>query len=311
MREALPPALVLTAGLGTRLAPLTDVRAKPAVPVGGVPLVRRVLCGLAGQGVTAAVMNLHHRPDTITREVGYGDAVGLRVRYSWESTLLGTAGAARHALDLLDEVFFIVNGDTLTDVDLQALLAAHERSGALVTLAVTNSPDPARYGGVCVDDAGRVTGFTRAGEDGAHFPGVQVVRAKAFRALTDGEPAATTSQLYPALIRQQAGSVVAHHVRTAFLDVGTPRDYHATCMAIAVGEGSNPPPAGSGCRIHETAVLHDTIVWDDVRIDAHCCLTDCVVTDGVHLPSGTRLEGQLIVAAPDGVTCAPLNHREP
>ena len=136
----MPPALVLTAGLGTRLAPLTDVRAKPAVPVAGVPLVTRVLRWLAEQGVTSTVLNLHHRPETITRHVGHGSDVGLHVRYSWESTLLGTAGGARHALDLLGERFFIVNGDTLTDVDLGGLLDAHERADAAVTLAVSDNP---------------------------------------------------------------------------------------------------------------------------------------------------------------------------
>ena len=304
----MPPALVLTAGLGTRLAPLTDVRAKPAVPVAGVPLVTRVLRWLAEQGVTSTVLNLHHRPETITRHVGHGSDVGLHVRYSWESTLLGTAGGARHALDLLGERFFIVNGDTLTDVDLGGLLEAHERADAAVTLAVSDNPDPSRYGGVVVDDGSRVTGFTRTGQPAGHFPGVQIVCASAFASLADGEPAATVGQLYDTLIQSRAGAVSAHRVgAVAFYDVGTPTDYHATCLAIASHERHTTVPRGSDSWVHPTAVLSGTIVWDDVRIDEGCHLTDCIVADGVRLRPGTRAERQMIIATTDGVTCTPLD----
>ena len=99
------PALVLTAGLGTRLDPITRLLAKAAVPLGGVTLIERVLGYLVSQGVTDVVLNLHHRPETIAAVVGDGAHIGpqgLRVRYSWEPRLLGSAGGPRHALPLLD-----------------------------------------------------------------------------------------------------------------------------------------------------------------------------------------------------------------
>ena len=114
------PALVLTAGLGTRLRPLTAVRAKPALPVAGEPLVRRILRWLAAAGVKRPVLNLHHLPETVTALVGDGADLGPSVRYSWEIPMLGSAGGPRRALPLLDaDRFLIVNGDTLTDVDLR------------------------------------------------------------------------------------------------------------------------------------------------------------------------------------------------
>jgi NDP-sugar pyrophosphorylase family protein len=134
-----PPrhALVLTAGLGTRLHPLTEVRAKPAVPIGGEPIVRRIARWLAGNGVTDLVLNLHHLPSSLTAIMGEGRDLGVRVRYSWEQpVVLGTAGGPRQALPLIDaDAFLIVNGDTMTDVDLGALHATHVSSKALVTLA--------------------------------------------------------------------------------------------------------------------------------------------------------------------------------
>src|SRR5581483_12452590 len=116
-----PPALVLAAGLGTRLRPLTDVRAKPAIPVGGEPMIRRIIRALAAQGVDRLVLNLHHLPHTLTAVVGDGSDLGVRVRYSWEPRILGSAGGPRLARAIVGAGrFWVINGDTLTDVDLAA-----------------------------------------------------------------------------------------------------------------------------------------------------------------------------------------------
>src|SRR5947208_11270909 len=123
-------ALVLTAGLGTRLRPLTDVRAKPAIPVAGEPMIRRIIRWLVSQGVDDLVLNLHHRPETLTSVVGDGRDLGARVRYSWEQPrILGSAGGPRLARPIVGaERFLIVNGDTLTDVDVARIADAHEAS---------------------------------------------------------------------------------------------------------------------------------------------------------------------------------------
>ena len=139
-------ALVLSAGLGTRLRPLTYIRAKAAVPVNGEPLVRRVIRWLAGHGVRDIVVNLHHRPATIAAVLGDGSDLDVRVRYTWEQPVLGSAGGPRRALPLLTDgtraPFLLVNGDTLTDLALTGLIAAHHESGARVTMAVIPNPRP-------------------------------------------------------------------------------------------------------------------------------------------------------------------------
>src|SRR5437868_12242562 len=156
-----PPALVLTAGLGTRLMPLTAARAKAAVPVNGVSLARRVVRWLADQGVTEQILNLHHQPETITRDIGDGSDAGVRVRYSWENPVLGSAGGPRRALSLLPQRFYLINGDTLTNLVLEDLLAEHVSRAALVTMALIPNPRPDKYGGVQLDGDGWITGFTR------------------------------------------------------------------------------------------------------------------------------------------------------
>jgi mannose-1-phosphate guanylyltransferase len=287
------PALVLTAGLATRLRPLSLVRAKAAVPVAGEPLVRRILRQLGEAGVREAVLNLHHLPHTITAVVGDGADLGIQVRYSWEVPILGSAGGPRRALPLLGAPrFLIVNGDTLADLDVAALIADHDRSGALVTLAVTEHTEPHKYGGAVVDAEGAVTGFSRRGsnESAYHVIGFQVAEASAFASLPDNAPTESVGALYPGLIRAKPGSVRAHVCEASFFDIGTPDDYLQTSLRIARLE----PDAslhGARTRVDPTAQIEESVLWDDVEIGAGALLRQCVVTDGVHVPAGTSWIG--------------------
>lgn len=331
-------ALVLTAGLGTRLRPLTYLRAKAAVPVNGETLARRAVRWLVSQGITEIVLNLHHRPDTVTASVGDGADMGARVRYSWEQPVLGSAGGPRHALPLLvdrvpdaprrpradvphqagPETFVIVNGDTLTNVDLASMSRHHAESGALATMALIPNPRPDIYGGVLLDDAGKVTRFTRAGvvRESYHFIGVQFTEARVFAGLADGVPAESVNALYPRLIRSDPGSVAAFVCDAGFRDIGTPADYLRTSVQLA-GEEGDRLIAGRNVRIADSAVVRGSAVWDDVVIGARSRLTDCVVADGARIPSDaayercailpaagrTAAEGERVV---DGLLIAPI-----
>ena len=295
----LPPALVLAAGLGTRLHPLTLCRAKAAVPVAGVPLICRHLTRLAAQGVRDVVVNLHHRPDTITAAVGDGAAAGCRVRYSWEPVLLGSAGGPRRALSLLDDRFFVVNSDTVCDVDLRGLLEAHIARNARVTLAVIPNPAPQRYGGVLTDADGWVRGFARAGDPRtpAHFVGIQIADASVFATLSDGEPVASIGGLYDTLLTRP-GQVAAHHVAGRFHDIGTTADYLETTRAIGADEGLPSVTLGRRSVVHPSARVERSVLWDDVIVPAGCVVTDCVLADGVQLAEETMLDRQAVVSAP-------------
>ncbi|MCA1652339.1 MAG: NDP-sugar synthase [Acidobacteria bacterium] len=244
-------ALVLTAGLGTRLRPLTYVRAKAAVPVNSEPLARRVIRWLCGHGISDLVLNLHHHPASIAAVVGDGADLGARVRYCWEQPVLSSAGGPRHALPLLGpDTFLLVNGDTLTDVDVPGMVAAHRASGAAVTMALIPNPRPEQYGGVTMRD-GWVTGFTRPGASGPsyHFIGVQVVEPRVFASLPDGVPEETVRRVYPRLMADNPHAVAGFISDAAFQDIGTPRDYLDTSIAIAAVEGDRLGEAAGGERI--------------------------------------------------------------
>ncbi|AMY11547.1 Glucose-1-phosphate adenylyltransferase [Luteitalea pratensis] len=312
-----PPALVLTAGLGTRLRPLSDYRAKPAMPVGRDALACHILRRLADAGIREAVLNLHHLPHTITREVGDGSQCGLRVRYSWEQPrVLGSAGGPRHAMPLVDaDTLLIVNGDTLCDLPIRALWDAHVASGALVTLGLMPHPQPGRYGGVVIDapdaapdtryrgpdsrlptpdsrllSAGAVTAFVprTSAVPSVHFPGIQIVHRSVLAALPDGVLSESVLEVYPLLMKTEPGAVRGAVFDAHFDDVGTVEDYRRTCRALAGdADGNVIDPLAT---VAADARLRGCIVWPGARVPSGAVLDDVVVTGHAPLAAGTRLE---------------------
>jgi NDP-sugar pyrophosphorylase family protein len=289
------PALVLTAGLATRLRPLSNVRAKAALPVAGQPLIGRILTWLQRSGVRQAVLNLHHLPETVTQIVGDGTPWGLQVRYSWESKVLGSAGGPRRALDLLGtNRFILVNGDTLTDCDIAAVARQHIETGARVTMAVVPR-NVARA--VVADGHDIVTGFGAGNE---HFIGVQVVEADVFGGIPLDTPYETVKTLYPQLVAAQPGSVRVYRSNAEFLDVGTPADYLETVDAIARRE-HRELDRGRAVRVHPTAEVRRSVLWDRVQVDERARLEDCIVGDDVVVPAGTHYERCVLIKGDDGL----------
>jgi NDP-sugar pyrophosphorylase family protein len=298
-------ALLLTAGLGTRLRPLTLVRAKPALPVAGEPMVRRIIRWLARSGVSDVVLNLHHLPETITAIVGDGSDLGVRARYSWEQPqVLGTAGGPRRALDIVGaDRFLIVNGDTLTDLDLLPLIDAHATSGALVTMAVVPNTRPGRYSGLRVDEGCRVTGVEPKGSatPSWHFVGVQVAERDAFEELPGDQVLNSVGGTYAGLNERTPGAVRVFECSARFWDIGTVADYWHTCHTFAA-PGTESPVAD------ESARLHDCVVWDDVEVGAKATLERCIVTDGVRVPAGAAFRDSVLMRDTAGaIAVTPMN----
>jgi NDP-sugar pyrophosphorylase family protein len=306
-------ALVLTAGLGTRLRPLTLVRAKPAVPVAGEPLIRRIVRRLAAGGVTDVVLNLHHLPATLTAVLGDGSDLGVRARYSWEQPrLLGSAGGPRLALPLIgSETFLIVNGDTLSDVDLPALTRAHAASSALVMIAVTPNRAPNRYGGLVLDSHGHVTRVAPRGpaaEGSFHVVGFQAVHADAFSGLPIGKAVNSIGEAYDRLIAERPGSVAAFVCDASFWDIGSVEDYVTTSRGLRQLEDTRrSADEGDDVRVDPSARVRDCILWNDIEIGADCQLDECIVTDHVTVARGSTYRRAILLRTPDGVAATPLD----
>jgi mannose-1-phosphate guanylyltransferase len=278
------------------------------MPVAGEPIVRRIITWLATHAVTDLVLNLHHRPDTIAAVVGDGSDLGARVRYSWEQpVVLGSAGGPRRALPTIGaDTFFLINGDTLADVDLARMAAAHAASGALVTLALVPNREFERYGGVQVDGEGAVTGFSRRGPESAgswHFVGVQIAHASVFAPLPPDVPLRTIGGAYDDIIRTRPGAVRAFQCDAGFWDVGTAEDYLRTSLAFS----TTGVDVGRGTAIDPSARVERSVLWDDVRVGPGASLCDCIVAGGVEVPAGAAYRASILMRADDQISVSPFH----
>jgi mannose-1-phosphate guanylyltransferase len=289
-------AMVLAAGYGTRLRPLTLERAKPGVPVFNRPLACFALDAVARLGVGRAVLNTHHLGEALPEWIRPHTPPDLALRFVHEPTLLGTGGGLRNAWPLLrdgDDPVVVINGDILFAPDLRAVLDTHRRMGALATMVLRPDPNAARYGALDVDDEGRVRRLL--GEPAwpgplrsLMFTGVHVLDPRAFDDLPD--QGCIVRACYRRWIDR--GEVVAAHVdETPWRDLGTLPSYleaHLELLRGAVAwEGA--PAAPDGALVHPDAhvgagaVLRETTVGAGAHIADGVRLTRCVVWDGARV----------------------------
>lgn len=237
-------AMLLCAGLGTRLGQLGEAVPKPMLPVCDIPIIRYGVALLAYHGIRELVINLHHRGHVIERELGTGEALGVAIQYSYEPELLGTGGGLKNALALLDpegrdQPFISLNGKLIFDIDLGALLDAYHAAGdALGMMVVRRVPDALEWGAVAVDERGSVPEVRDILGQGEHmFCGVHVTRPSVVARLPDGE-ACMVRQGYLPWIR--AGGRVAAFVadeRAYFAEHSTPARYLESNLQLLRGPG--------------------------------------------------------------------------
>jgi NDP-sugar pyrophosphorylase family protein len=231
--------MVLAAGFGTRLRPLTLTTPKPLLSVADKPFLEHLLALLHAGGIREVVINLHHLGHLIEQHVGDGARFGLRVRYSREAAILDTAGGIKQAEALLaGEPFLVVNGDSLLELSLADLADFHRRSQAIATLALRADPDAIRYGLVEIDAEARVrriVGQPASVEAGAlrgfMFPGMHVLEPAIFPYIASGEAVSITRATYPTLLAR--GLSIAGYVTTArWINIDTPASLAAADVEL-------------------------------------------------------------------------------
>jgi NDP-sugar pyrophosphorylase family protein len=237
-------ALVLAAGEGTRLGALTRDRPKPMVPIAGTPAIAFILTWLYQHGVREVAINLHHRPERLEEFVRDGSAFGLRVRYSREAELLGSAGALvplRGYFATAPE-FAVVYGDVLTTLDLRSVMEAHRGSGADATVVVATGDDPTRCGVVEFDRDGWISRFVEKPPAGQVFSpwinaGVYVCGPGVLAALPEPCPVPYDfgKDLFPRLLSRGA-RLLAFPARDRVIDFGSPERLADAEQAVVRGE---------------------------------------------------------------------------
>ncbi|MEO8648021.1 MAG: NDP-sugar synthase [Acidobacteriota bacterium] len=302
-------AMILAAGFGTRLFPLTIDRTKPAIPFLGKPLVGYVAEYIASFGIKGVVVNLHHQPQSVIDSLGDGTAFGVKIDYTLEvPSILGTAGALDNARHLLEnETFIIVNGKIITDIDIGAAIETHKATGALATMVL--KPNTKREKFTIVDtDAGFVTGFgdyaTPVTEeeirDTEHdlvtplmFTGIHIVEPEVFEYIPHGVYSDIVPVFYnPALAE---GRKIAAHVTDAdWFELSTIPRY--LDISLAMMNGKNVC-AGQNCQISSNSSVRDSVIWDNVTIADDTSLYRTIIADGVTILPGEHFENAAIVRA--------------
>jgi NDP-sugar pyrophosphorylase family protein len=234
-------AVVLAAGLGTRLRPLTDTTPKALLEIGGRPMIEYPLRMLLRAGVTEVVVNLHHLGGQVRAALGDGTRYGMRILYSAEDPILDTGGAIARVRPLLgDEPFAVVNCDALIDPDLPATWALHERERALATLVVREDPEAERYGALDLDGSGRVKRFLGQPEHVTGslkrlmFCGVHLVSPQIFAQMPARAVFSITRDVYAPLVRRGEPIFGFEH-RGYWRDLGTSQSLDAARDDVACG----------------------------------------------------------------------------
>ena len=318
-------ALVLAAGLGTRLRPLTADTPKPLLPIRGEPILGHTLRRLAAAGCEAAAVNLHHHGDQIRRALGTVLA-GMPLTWSEEPLLLGTLGALQPLAGFFAgaDLGLIVNGDSLCRWPLAALLRRHLASGAPATLLLTARADPREFGGgVAVGRAGTLLSLRPAAASprpardvrrcvfaGAHVlsPGL-LARIAANPAPV---PADIVRDLYEPLLARQPGCLATLTTGRHWHDLGTPRRFLAAALdwARAAGRGGWVSRAAevssraavrrasveAGCRVAAGAVVEDSVLLPGATVGAGCEVRGSILGPGVELAAGNHVSDQVVVA---------------
>jgi NDP-sugar pyrophosphorylase family protein len=291
-------AMILAAGLGQRMRPLTLVRAKPVLPVLNRPLLHRTLELLARHGVTDVIVNVHHLPQTVTEAVGDGHAFGLRLSFAHEKKLLGTGGGPRGVRDFFgDEPFLLVNGDMLFDFDLRSLMARHRTTGARVTLALLRNPDPRAYGSIVTDRTGRVLSLAgrprRARGTVSLFTGVHALDPALLDLLPEG-PSDSVLDLYVPLVAA-GGRVDGVRVRGPWYDFGRPRLYRDTQLRLLPGRGRERVLLDPSAQVSSAARLRRSVVGAGSRVAPGARVNRSILWDGVVVEEDARVEGSVVV----------------
>jgi mannose-1-phosphate guanylyltransferase len=313
--------MLLAAGLGTRLRPLTYEVPKPLVPVVGTPVMEHIVRLLAQHGFDDVVCNLHYFPDQIQKRFGDGSRWGLRLSYSYEEELLGTAGGVRNVRDHFgDETFLIISGDALTDIDLTALWKAHDEQGGIATLSLKRVDDPSQIGVVILGEDGRIQGFQEKPDPAEALSnlgncGIYVMEPEIFDYFPDTPFVDWALDVFPTLLDQDV-PFYGYEIHEYWNDIGNIREFRQGNFDALTGEvrveieagrlnpdveGIEEPPVyiGEGCEIGAGVRLTGPLVLGDrCTVGQGAAIRDSVVWPGTEIAPREILIGAVVGTGP-------------
>ena len=301
-------AIVLVGGEGTRLRPLTESVPKPALTLVDRPFLAYMIEWLAGNGVEEVVLACGFLPDVLREALGDGKRSGARIRYIAEPEALGTAGAIRFAADQLgdelDERFLALNGDVLTDVDLTALLAVHEKAGSRATLGLHTVEDSSAYGLVRRGRDGDVLEFLeKTGEPapGEINAGIYALERSVLELIPPDEAVSIERDVFP---RLAGADLHATLLSGYWMDIGTPDRYLQATWDILEGRVETlVEPTGPGIYVDPSAEVDESatlgphaVVGPRCRLEPAVEVRESLQLEGCPVEAGARIAGSIRAA---------------
>jgi mannose-1-phosphate guanylyltransferase len=292
--------MIVAAGLGARLRPLTDHLPKPALPVRGLPLVAYTLALLRHHGVSEVVINAHHLSEALEEAARRHCPAGLALRFSRERELLDTGGGIRRVVGFLrqSDPCLLLGGDMLLDADLTALASLHRERGDAVTMLLREDPRVATFGSVGVDASGSVRRIGSRFEFGAEtragiYAWANVVSARAFDSLPDEEVFSHFQGWIAPMLADGARDVRGEFAPCLWEPVGTPAEYLAANLTASPLSYLDPEARARklGVRFE-----YDSVIGAGATLGAGASLRRAVVWEGEHIPAGMRVEGGVFAA---------------
>lgn len=316
-------AMILAAGVGSRLDPLTRNVPKPLVPILNRPVMEYLIELLKKHGFDEIMVNLHYLGNQIESYFGDGSRFGVKIHWSHEDQLWGDAGSVKRVEDFFkDDTFIVIGGDDLTDMDLTKLVKTHRDKGALSTIALSLVDDPSEYGIVLMNEDSRITRFLEKPKGEVIFSntantGVYVFQPEIFELIPRGMFYLFGKQVFPLLLEQRL-PVYGHLTAAYWKDVGNLAVYKDTHKDVLQGRvntklpfseirkfvyvGENvqidetaeigyPVAIGNNVRIHAGArVLENTVIGNDCAVEEGAVVKDSILWDGAVVMQGTHLE---------------------
>jgi len=307
----------LAAGFGTRLQPLTLLRAKPAVPFLNRPLITHAVDWLREAGIDEIIVNLHHLPETVRESLA--DSPG-DIRFSMEEEILGRGGALKRVQDFLAaDTFVICNGKIYLEQALAPVLDFHRDNKSMVTMLVVPWTPASPFNPVLMHPDGRIAEFALGrgpdewppGLRPAVFTGVHVVEPEVLERLPEGA-SDTVGDLYPQLIAEGA-RVLGCPSQAFWCESSTPRRYldnslellgRRVVTGLCASEGVAVHTGcviGSGCRVSLEASLSAVVLWDEVVVEAEATLERVIVTSQTSVPAGVTIRDRVVTPASDAL----------
>jgi NDP-sugar pyrophosphorylase family protein len=323
-------SMVLAAGMGRRLRPLTVCWAKPALPILGRPLIEYTLMLLGRAGIRDVVVNLHHKPESIRRALSGAAGQGFHLHYSEEKEILGTAGGLKKVESLLgEETFVLVNGDTLVDVEVAEIIKSHRRFGGEATLLLRPKPAGSDYMAIGLDRDSRLVSMGGEYSSPLMFAGIWVLEPSVLERIPPDRYCRLEVELLPALMEE--GKAFGFVKDLAWFDIGTPRRYLSACLGTArrgilkehwsvevvpplkasssdtvvvAGPGTmidssacftGDSVLGANCKVGPNARIQRSVLWDGVLVGEGATVRNSIVAAEVRLRAGSHTENKIVL----------------